>query len=134
MDRDGRHGDGARLLAVRLAQHAEQIGGGFAQVAGLRQTPAPGRLALHYAPDAPVHLNAERAGAGEILLGFGPVGPGRWSLSEAGDLREAAANLFRMLREADREKPGAIVVAPIPAQGLGEAVNDRLKRAAGFVG
>ena len=95
---------------------------------------SPGRLALHYAPDAPVRLNADRAEADEILLGFGPVGPGRWSLSEAGDLREAAANLFRMLREADREKPGAIAVAPIPAQGLGEAVNDRLKRAAGFVG
>ena len=95
---------------------------------------SPGRLALHYAPDAPVRLNATGAEADEILLGFGPVGPGRWSLSEAGDLREAAANLFRMLREADREKPGAIAVAPIPAQGLGEAVNDRLKRAAGFVG
>lgn len=95
---------------------------------------SPGRLALHYAPDAPVRLNAERAGAGEILLGFGPVGQGRWSLSQTGDLREAAANLFRMLREADREKPRAIAVAPIPAQGLGEAVNDRLKRAAGFVG
>ena len=95
---------------------------------------SPGRLALHYAPDAPVRLNADRAEADEILLGFGPVGRGRWSLSEAGDLREAAANLFRMLREADREKPRAIAVAPIPARGLGEAVNDRLKRAAGFVG
>ena len=95
---------------------------------------SPGRLALHYAPDAPVRLNAERAEADEILLGFGPVGQGRWSLSESGDLREAAANLFRMLREADRQKPGAIAVAPIPALGLGEAVNDRLKRAAGFVG
>ena len=95
---------------------------------------SPGRLALHYAPDAPVRLNADRAEADEILLGFGPVGRGRWSLSEAGDLREAAANLFRMLREADREKPRAIAVAPIPALGLGEAVNDRLKRAAGFVG
>ncbi|MEH6663726.1 MAG: L-threonylcarbamoyladenylate synthase [Brevundimonas sp.] len=95
---------------------------------------SPGRLALHYAPDAPVRLNAERAEAGEILLGFGPIGPGRWSLSQAGDLREAAANLFRMLREADREKPRAIAVAAIPEQGLGEAVNDRLKRAAGFVG
>jgi L-threonylcarbamoyladenylate synthase len=95
---------------------------------------SPGRLALHYAPDAPLRLNAEQASDGEILLGFGPVGSGRWSLSEAGDLREAAANLFRMLREADREKPAAIAVAPIPVHGLGEAVNDRLKRAAGFVG
>ena len=81
---------------------------------------------------------AGEAGAardGEILLGFGPgVGEVRWSLSPAGDLREAAANLFRMLREADREKPAGIAVSPIPTRGLGEAINDRLKRAAGFVG
>ncbi len=95
---------------------------------------SPGRLALHYAPDAPVRLNATAAGEGEILLGFGVVGPGRWSLSEAGDPREAAAKLFRLLREADRETPRAILVAPIPEDGLGEAINDRLKRAAGFVG
>ena len=95
---------------------------------------SPGRTALHYAPDAPVRLNAVEAAEGEILLGFGAVGPGRWSLSPSGDLREAAANLFRMLREADREKPRAIAVAPIPPEGLGEAVNDRLKRAAGYTG
>lgn len=95
---------------------------------------SPGRLALHYAPDAPVRLNASSAREGEILLGFGAVGPGGWSLSESGDPREAAANLFRMLRDADRRKPRAIAVAPIPAGGLGEAINDRLKRAAGFVG
>ena len=58
----------------------------------------------------------------------------RWSLSPTGDLREAAANLFRMLREADRERPVGIAVSPIPSHGLGEAINDRLKRAAGFVG
>lgn len=95
---------------------------------------SPGRLALHYAPDAPVRLNASSAREGEILLGFGAVGPGGWSLSESGDPREAAANLFRMLRDADRRKPRAIAVAPIPSGGLGEAINDRLKRAAGFVG
>lgn len=96
---------------------------------------SPGRTALHYAPDAPVRINAERAGEGEILLGFGPgVGEVRWSLSPAGDLREAAANLFRRLREADREKPIGIAVSPIPGHGLGEAINDRLKRAAGFIG
>jgi L-threonylcarbamoyladenylate synthase len=72
---------------------------------------------------------------GEILLGFGPVqGDPRWSLSLSGDLREAAANLFRLLREADRARPVGIAVAPIPVEGLGEAINDRLKRAAGFVG
>jgi L-threonylcarbamoyladenylate synthase len=96
---------------------------------------SPGRLALHYAPDAPVRIDAEAAGEGEILLGFGPgVGDPRWSLSETGDLREAAANLFRRLREADRERPAGIAVAPVPGEGLGEAINDRLRRAAGFVG
>ncbi|MBJ7484340.1 Sua5 family C-terminal domain-containing protein, partial [Brevundimonas sp.] len=89
----------------------------------------------HYAPDAPVRIDAEAARAGEILLGFGPgVGEVRWSLSVAGDPREAAANLFRLLREADRERPVGIAVAPVPMAGLGEAINDRLRRAAGFVG
>lgn len=96
---------------------------------------SPGRLALHYAPDAPVRIEAGAAAPGEILLGFGPgVGEPRWSLSPGGDLREAAANLFRKLREADRERPTAIAVSPIPADGLGEAINDRLRRAAGYVG
>lgn len=96
---------------------------------------SPGRLALHYAPDAPVRIEAEAARAGEILLGFGPgVGDPRWSLSATGDLREAAANLFRLLREADRERPTGIAVATVPPTGLGEAINDRLRRAAGFVG
>lgn len=96
---------------------------------------SPGRLAVHYAPDAPVRIETTEAGPGEILLGFGPdVGEARWSLSPTGDLREAAANLFRRLREADRERPAAIVVAPIPREGLGEAIFDRLRRAAGHVG
>lgn len=96
---------------------------------------SPGRLALHYAPDAPVRIEADGAKDGEILLGFGAgVGDPRWSLSPGGDLREAAANLFRLLREADRAKPSGIAVSPIPAKGLGEAINDRLRRAAGFVG
>lgn len=96
---------------------------------------SPGRMALHYAPDAPVRIEATSARPGEILLGFGPgVGDPRWSLSPSGDLREAAANLFRRLREADRERPAGIAVSPIAAQGLGEAINDRLRRAAGFVG
>ena len=96
---------------------------------------SPGRLTLHYAPDAPVRIEAVAARAGEILLGFGPgVGDARWSLSPSGDLREAAANLFRRLREADREGPLGIAVSPIPSTGLGEAINDRLRRAAGFVG
>ncbi|MDQ1153359.1 L-threonylcarbamoyladenylate synthase [Brevundimonas sp. SORGH_AS 993] len=96
---------------------------------------SPGRLALHYAPDAPVRIEALEARPGEILLGFGPgVGDPAWSLSPAGDPKEAAANLFRLLRAADRQKPGAIAISPIPSEGLGEAINDRLKRAAGYVG
>ena len=96
---------------------------------------SPGRLSVHYAPDAPVRINAIEAQPGEILLGFGPVqGVPRFALSRGDDLREAAANLFRRFREADRERPTGIAVAPIPATGLGEAINDRLKRAAGFVG
>lgn len=96
---------------------------------------SPGRLTLHYAPEAPVRIEAEAARDGEVLLGFGPgVGEPRWSLSVSGDLREAAANLFRLLREADRTRPVGIAVSPIPAEGLGEAINDRLRRAAGHVG
>lgn len=96
---------------------------------------SPGRLTLHYAPDAPVRIEATDGRSGEILLGFGPgVGDPRWSLSPSGDVREAAANLFRLLREADRERPAGIAVSPIANEGLGEAINDRLRRAAGFVG
>ncbi|MFN3857185.1 MAG: L-threonylcarbamoyladenylate synthase [Caulobacter sp.] len=97
---------------------------------------SPGRLALHYAPDAPVRLNADAPGEGEAFLAFGPFPPGPrvFNLSPAADLAEAAANLFAMLRAADRTRPSAIAVAPIPAEGLGEAINDRLTRAAGYVG
>lgn len=115
-------------------EEIEAVVGPLAEEAGQGHR-SPGRLALHYAPDAPVRIEAEAAKAGEILLGFGPgVGEPRWSLSPSGDLREAAANLFRVLREADRTKPVGIAVSPIPQMGLGEAINDRLRRAAGFVG
>ncbi len=98
---------------------------------------SPGRLALHYAPDAPVRLEAVQPREGEAYLAFGPgveAGPGVWNLSPCGELREAAARLFAYLRAADRTRPAAIAVAPIPEQGLGEAINDRLRRAAGHVG
>lgn len=98
---------------------------------------SPGRLALHYAPSAPVRLNAEAPQPGEALLAFGPCafqGESVWNLSAAGDLREAAAHLFAYLRAADRTAPTAIAVAPIPEHDLGEAINDRLRRAAGYVG
>lgn len=94
---------------------------------------SPGRLALHYAPDAPVRINADGAAPGEAFLAFGPS-DSPFNLSPTRDLTEAAANLFAMLRAADRTRPAAIAVAQIPDEGLGEAINDRLKRAAGFVG
>lgn len=97
---------------------------------------SPGRLALHYAPDAPVRINAKTPEAGEAYLAFGPwpESPRVFNLSPTGDLAEAAANLFAFLRAADRIRPSAIAVAPIPEEGLGEAINDRLRRAAGYVG
>lgn len=96
---------------------------------------SPGLLASHYAPSVPVRLNAIGAGRGEVWLGFGPEpgGPlpaGRLNLSLGGDLVEAAANLFGALRHLDRAGVAAIAVAPIPERGLGEAINDRLRRAA----
>jgi L-threonylcarbamoyladenylate synthase len=98
---------------------------------------APGMLASHYAPRTPVRLNAVRVEAGEALLAFGsyPV-PGVdaaaavMNLSARGDLNEAAANLFGYLRALDTKSARAIAVMPIPHHGLGEAINDRLRRAA----
>ena len=91
---------------------------------------SPGQLASHYAPNAKIHLNAISAAPGEALLAFGPATGATRNLSEVGDLQEAAANLFAMLRELDAMNPRAIAVMPIPDHGLGEAINDRLKRAA----
>ncbi len=97
---------------------------------------SPGRLTRHYAPAAPVRLDAAGPRPGEAYLAFGPPppGPGVFALSPGRDLAEAAANLFAMLRAADALAPSAIAVAPIPDEGLGEAINDRLARAAGHVG
>lgn len=89
---------------------------------------APGQLASHYAPKARLRMGAVDAGPGEVLIGFGAV-KGALSLSETGDLSEAAANLFAILHRAD-DLAGAIAVAPIPDKGLGRAINDRLRRAA----
>lgn len=89
---------------------------------------APGMLASHYAPNARLRLNATSAEAAEAYLAFGP-GEGTLNLSPSGSLREAARNLFAMLHELDA-KFDRIAVAPIPHQGLGEAINDRLQRAA----
>ncbi len=90
---------------------------------------APGQLDSHYAPHAKLRLNAETWHNGEAQLGFGPH-DAPLNLSRAGDVVEAAANLFSMLHQLDMLKPEVIAVAPIPNYGLGEAINDRLSRAA----
>lgn len=98
---------------------------------------APGMMTSHYAPDARIRLNAHEQREGEAFLGFGEVegaGPAALNLSKSGDIAEAAANLFAHLRAADRMAAThgltTIAVAPIPKEGLGEAINDRLARAA----
>jgi L-threonylcarbamoyladenylate synthase len=95
---------------------------------------SPGQLASHYAPARPVRLGATTAAREEGLLAFGPDVPAgavvTLNLSPSGDLAEAAANLFAMLRALDRPGVGRIAVMPIPQTGLGLAINDRLRRAA----
>jgi L-threonylcarbamoyladenylate synthase len=93
---------------------------------------APGQLASHYAPEARLRLDAEGPEPGELWLGFGPGPEEGLSLSATGDLREAAARLFACLRTLDAQAtPGQVIaVARIPEEGLGRAINDRLRRAA----
>jgi L-threonylcarbamoyladenylate synthase len=98
---------------------------------------SPGMMLSHYAPSLPVRLDARDVAPDEALLAFGPALPGAgatWQMSEARDLREAAARLFAGLRWLDAEgrRLGLkrIAVMPVPAEGLGAAINDRLERAA----
>lgn len=90
---------------------------------------APGQLASHYAPSKPIRLNAREAETGEYLIGFADVS-GDCTLSRSGDLVEAAARLFDLLHEADASASARIAIAPVPDEGLGRAINDRLRRAA----
>lgn len=90
---------------------------------------APGQLASHYAPGKPMRLNAATADRGEFLIGFGAM-QCHANLSEAGDLTEAAARLYACLHQAARAEQPRIAVAPVPDQGVGIAINDRLRRAA----
>ena len=91
---------------------------------------SPGQIESHYAPRATLRLNADAPVGGEVYLGFGIHSHGPHTLSATGNLIEAAANLFRMLHDLDAEGPHRIAVAPIPHAGLGDAINDRLNRAA----
>ncbi|URD61717.1 L-threonylcarbamoyladenylate synthase [Sphingomonas sp. KRR8] len=104
-----------------LIEGAERTGSGDIE--------APGMMASHYAPTKPVRLNATQRRDGEWLIGFGAI-TGDDTLSASGDLTEAAARLFACLHRADAQPVDAIAVAPVPDEGLGTAINDRLRRAA----
>ena len=112
------------VLGVRLALQTDNAD----------RPSSPGQLASHYAPRAIVRLNATGAEPGEALLAFGPTVPAHngpsINLSPSGDLVEAATNLFAALRRLDTSRATTIAVMPIPEGGLGEAINDRLRRAA----
>jgi L-threonylcarbamoyladenylate synthase len=125
-----------RLGGVSRGDIAKVIGSPVVELAtGDADKPAsPGMLARHYAPTTRLRLNAVDARDGEALLAFGPrmpahVGP-VVNLSASGDLAEAAANLFAALRTLDAAGATGIAAMPIPEEGLGEAINDRLRRAA----
>jgi L-threonylcarbamoyladenylate synthase len=120
-----------RVLGLRLQQPPADTNSETAQPL------APGMLASHYAPRTKLRLDAEHIEEGEALLGFGlPLPPGAdramaaMNLSARGDLHEAAAHLFGYLRALDALQARTIAVMPIPGEGLGEAINDRLRRAA----
>jgi L-threonylcarbamoyladenylate synthase len=124
-------GEIERVLGRELARPAEDADNDAGQPL------APGMLASHYAPRTPVRLDAGSVEANEALLAFGTASvPGAeaatavMNLSPRGDLNEAAANLFGYLRALDTKGARAIAVMPVPHHGLGEAINDRLRRAA----
>ncbi|MBF0680981.1 MAG: threonylcarbamoyl-AMP synthase [Devosia sp.] len=131
--------DGDRLVQLRAGAMArEDIEAAMGMKVELAEKgakiSAPGMLLSHYAPEAHIRLNTAPQ-KGEAYLAFGPAaeekfdGPTR-NLSPTGDLREAARNLFAMLHELDAAGVPTIAVAPVPETGLGEAINDRLARAA----
>jgi L-threonylcarbamoyladenylate synthase len=125
---DGR----ARLLrqgAIAAEDIAQVVGAPVPLAADKAPVSAPGMLLNHYAPQLPIRLEAATAGATEFHIGFGAV-PGDENLSVSGSLTEAAARLFDLLHRADASGRTGIAVAPIPTQGLGAAINDRLRRAA----
>jgi L-threonylcarbamoyladenylate synthase len=124
-----------RLGGVAREEIARVLGRPLAvAVADAGKPTSPGMLERHYAPAARLRLDASQARDGEALLAFGRsiprhAGP-TINLSTSGDLAEAAANLFAALRALDATGGGSIAVMPIPNEGLGEAINDRLRRAA----
>jgi L-threonylcarbamoyladenylate synthase len=126
-------GDGPLLLrpgGIARADIERVAGIPFVLARNAARPRAPGQIASHYAPRAALRLDAEAPRDGEAYVGFGRHHHGPYSLSAQGDLVEAAANLFRLLHEIDATGVARIAVAPIPHDGLGEAINDRLRRAA----
>jgi L-threonylcarbamoyladenylate synthase len=120
---------------VAREQIERVLGGTLALPAAAQAAPlAPGMLDSHYAPKARLRLEAQAPRAGEAFLAFGPDAPAAsgmsLNLSPRGDLIEAAANLFSHLRALDASGAAGIAVMTVPNVGLGEAINDRLKRAA----
>lgn len=113
------------------AEDIEAVVGPLASADDTEAPRSPGMLSRHYAPSLPIRLNATSARSDETLLGFGVgANDAALNLSINGDLTEAAANLFAMLHALDNGDNSAIAVMPIPNQGLGRAINDRLTRAA----
>jgi len=125
--------EGERIRLLRpgpvTARMLEDEGGAPVVAESGATIEAPGQMFSHYAPSKPVRLNANEARADEYWIGFGPLA-GDISLSESGDLDEAAASLFAALHIADASTRPRIAVAPVPAEGVGAAINDRLRRAA----
>jgi L-threonylcarbamoyladenylate synthase len=128
--------DCPRLLrpgAIERREIEAALDHAFAESAGPAALQSPGMLASHYAPRAKLRLEAKELESCEAGLDFGGIFGGRENvrdLSASRNLAEAAANLFAFLHELDALGPAAIAVAPIPREGLGEAINDRLTRAA----
>jgi L-threonylcarbamoyladenylate synthase len=120
------------IVAVRANGSVEELRPGPLQIgektegAGIE---APGQLASHYAPGKPVRLNAGWAETDEFLIGFGGIA-GDCTLSSSGDLTEAASRLYACLHQAAGASQPRIAVAPVPDEGVGRAINDRLRRAA----
>jgi L-threonylcarbamoyladenylate synthase len=123
-----------RAGAIPRESIEQVLGAPLADAKAAERKGSPGQLACHYAPNTPLRLEATTVGADEALLAFGgdvPEGARvAVNLSPTGDLEEAAAKLFAALRELDQAHASAIAVMPIPGAGLGEAINDRLRRGA----
>ena len=128
--RDNGHWEELRPGPIDLdALHQQLTGQPMPAAQATGAVEAPGQLSSHYAPGKPVRLNAIEATEGEFLIGFGAIA-GNCSLSETGDLEGAASRLYDCLHQAAASSKPRVAIAPVPAEGIGIAINDRLRRAA----